>query len=498
MKKSGSKSDLSEMADFGSLQDSGVDLRNYKDQLMKDRNSRTLTLRSLKRPSVSSMRFGQGQMRSIKTSQDTFGEQSTFPFLDPENIIGTFQSMDEAKIRTLMQQITECAESRPRLVMNLMKKTEIFQPIVDALNGEITPEFTIPIMGFISVIFPLCKPPEMNVFVDCDLCFSLYAFITSESEEVINAAIQLIAVLSEECSYARDAMISFGIHTTLMEIAKASQNEALTEACCNALHKIFGNPDPIDSATVMESVNPMAELLSISSVSALESVIDCFVEMTNKIPSIVFMLYDLELYPTIIGFLGNESLTGVTLRLIGNMSVAHPPQIRLMLELDLFNTLLGLLDSDYATCVFWIFSNMLESVPQLMMPLFTEEFVNSVIELVANASFDVKKEAAYFLSTLILFSEADAIPRFMTQEVTDVLVEMLGCGVVMIIVRCIDTLIRFIHISQTNEEYSSYNEIVLDSDIRDRLQDLISPETPVVNERAEYLIQQLESITPSS
>ena len=495
MRASGSRSDFDDLCNFGSMQNSGVDLRNYRDQLQKDRNSRTLTLRSMKRPSISGVRNSVLQVGSCSRNV-SLSDINSIPFLAPNHVIEVFSSQDETAIGTLINQISETAQETPKMVSKMVKDTDIFQPIIDCLNGEISESLTLQILGFIAVIFPLCSIKEMNVFVDCDLCFSLYAFITSDNPTIIGSAIQVVAVISEYSSYARDAIISFGLHTSLMEQAK-TDNEEMSQACCEALNKIFANPDPIDSATIIESVTPMAELLSLTSIPALQSVIECFVEITSKMPSIIFMLYDLELYPTIIGFLSQQELLASTLSLIGNMSVAHPPQIRCMLQLGIFDTLIGLIGTDYSTYVFWIFSNMLESVPQDMLPYFTDDFVSSAISSVLDASFDVKKEASYFLSTLIVFSDPADVPHFMTEDVTDMVVEMLGCGVTMIVLRCIDTLIRFVHIMKTNPECAQYSAILMDSDIIDRLNEIISPDCQFVTERAEYLLQQIQSFSES-
>ena len=138
---------------------------------------------------------------------------------------------------------------------------------------------------------------------------------------------------------------------------------------------------------------------------------------------------------------------------------------------------------------------MLESVPQEMLPYFNDDFISSAISFVIDTSFDVKKEAAYFLSTLIVFSDPEVVPRFMTQEVTDILVEMLGCGVDMIQMRCLDSFFRFIYIMKRNPQYESYLNLLKDSDIMDRLNDLVDPNSPQLTERAEYLLQQLQTFS---
>ena len=496
MRSSGSRSDFDDLCNFGSMQNSGVDLRNYKDQLQKDRNSRTLTLRSMKRPSISGVRNSNFQVGSCSRNLSLL-DVNPLPFLNPEHVAEVFASQDESTIKTLINQIADTFEESPKLISKLAKNTEIFQPIIDCLNGEISESLVVSILQFITIIFPQCTIQGMNAFVDCDLCFSLYAFITSDNPTIIAAAIQVVAVISEQSSYARDAIISFGLHTSLMEQAQAG-DEQLSIACCDALNKIFANPDPIDSATIIESVTPMAQLFSLTSIPALQSVIECFVEITSKMPSIIFTLYDLDLYPTIIGFLSQQELLASTLSLIGNMSVAHPPQIRCMLQLGIFDTLLGLIGTDYATYVFWIFSNMLESVPQDMLPYFTDDLVSNAISSVLDASFDVKKEATYFLSTLIVFSDPETVPHFMTQEITDMVVEMLGCGVTMIVLRCIDTLICFVHVMKTNPECAEFQAILMNTDIIDRLNDTINPDSPFVSERAEYLLQQIQGFEESS
>ena len=133
MNRSGSRTDLDELSMIGSMQNSGVDLTNYKDQLQKDRNSRTLNLRSMKRPSISGLRNANFQIGSLRNS--SLVDLNLLPFMTPENVIQTFQSGDESAVFTLIGQISQTANETPRLVSRLCKTTEIFQPIIDCLNG---------------------------------------------------------------------------------------------------------------------------------------------------------------------------------------------------------------------------------------------------------------------------------------------------------------------------------------------------------------------------
>jgi hypothetical protein len=85
-------------------------------------------------------------------------------------------------------------------------------------------------------------------------------------------------------------------------------SESLTFSAFGGLHKVFGNPEVIDANSLSGCVGPMASFLTLPFLVAVCTALFCFVSMTNKMPSLVFTLYEMELSPMIVKMLTDDSL----------------------------------------------------------------------------------------------------------------------------------------------------------------------------------------------
>jgi hypothetical protein len=190
------------------------------------------------------------------------------------------------------------------------------------------------------------------------------------------------------------------------------------------------------------------------------------------------------MFSRVVEFLDAPELVSPALRLIGNLSIAQPFQLRTMLNAHLAPKLLDLLKSEHAADVFLVLSNLPEAVPALILPLIDAEFVDRLLEIIDTSGYDIQKEATFFLSTLILFSADTELPRFAVAPVTDVLVAMVGCGVEKVVLRCIDTIGKLVRCTGSDAEAVKAVKALAESDLMDRLGELLDdPEQPLVTER---------------
>jgi len=466
----------------------GADLSNYKDQLIKDRNSRTLNMRRLARPKIS----------SISSKGSGFVSHTELQInrsIKSEEIIRGIDNRDSSVIQGVIGFCFDLTIKIRKEIEYVFKNQAIIEKAVESLNDSNDSSFCITMINMIKIIFPIVDEATQHCFIDHDLIFSLLSFLYHENLSLRVSCANLVSVLSEVSGYARDGFISFGLHSVLMEVAASDENTNLMEAACEAIQRIFSNEDPIETSIIMESIRPLSELLRLSSIPALVSILNSFIEVTNKVPSVVFIIYDYNMFPQIFSLLEYSELFETVLSLIGNLCVSNPPQIRSLLELGLFSVLDANLTSKFASKAFWIFSNMLESVPEMMISWFPREFIESIIDTIDSFSLELKKEAVYFLCTMVLFSDAILLMSFMHSKFADSISEMIGCGISAVSIRCIDALIRFLQVYNFNNQGVEFVLFLINTDILDRLRELSDINDSIITERAIYIANQLESFS---
>lgn len=484
-----STSQVGDLDSFSTLNETGADLTRYQEQLRRERNSRTLTLRRIQRPSIKSV---------LNTSNHKLIPQShsaiECPYLDPNCAFACLQTGDFSQIRNFADTLINIAQKSSRLVTPLVSNTEIIDAMVNLITDGTSEQLTTIMMQLVSEVFPISG--NKDYFVDTGIVYSFPDFLDSSSGLIVNSTIVLIGAMAAASNYARDSILSNNLYEQLVDITILNSNDLAAEC----LLKLFSNSSEIDTELMIPAINKMCRILTeTDSAKAKECVLEAFVEMTNKQNQLIFELYDNNLYTLIVQFVQDERLTAVSLHLIGNLSVAQPYQINDMINAGLFPILNQLLTTEYTSDTFWIFSNLLETVTSSVLPLITPEFIANVIEIANTASFEVKKEASFFISTLIIFSDFSSIGVYITEEIIEILVEMLGCGVNLVILRCSDSIIKLMQYVQNDPtQATQFFSMVLDSDIMDRLTEVLETDQRLVNDKANFLYNQLNAIKNAS
>ena len=479
--KSGSRSDLTEEA----YNDNGFDLTKYKQQLVRERNARTLSLRQISRPSLKSV-FG---------SKDRIPKQRLSLGSDRQAQIDAacalFSSGVESQIFGYCNNIINSELQSAQEVKEIAKSPEVAEEMCQSLlSGSFSDETVTAILGAITTIFPLAGE-NCTVFVD-NLCFVIPEFL--EKEALISPIVTFIGVISESSEYARDAVLCMELHKTLCDLAKASADESTTLNICEAIRKIVANPAEIDFQILSDAVPPIIELLDLPYLSCVHSIISALTEMACKMSTLVLTYYDYELYKKVITFIQTPELVDVSLKLIGILSIGQPSHVKAMLDDGMMPILMDLLTTEYAADVFWIFSNLIETLSSAVMSTFDQGFIASVVQLAAPSAFELKKEIAFFLATFALFADAEVVNEFLNDDVIDILVEMLGCGVSIVMLRIVDSLVRMLHQVQVGAAPPDFVSVIEQSDIRKRVSDIAEQSPGVVMDRAEYLISLLDQL----
>jgi hypothetical protein len=357
-----------------------------------------------------------------------------------------------------------------------MKHASFQEVLVNSVTSGV-----IPSIEAFTVIFPLF-PDVHESLVDLGLCLPFWDLKWIPSPEALSSVLSLLACIAEASAYARDAILCLGVHTALIETALSAASENLIVSAVRALHKVFSNRAPIDTSTVTAAVEPMSQLLSLSSPDAVFIAIQCFQRMTTKTPAVVFTMYDLGLFPTVVGMLSNSSLVRAALPLVGNLALGEAAHVETLLQCDLIGVLRGLVRAGvYPADVLWALSNLVESVPRLASAFADPEFVAALTATSAAAVYDVKKETGFLIATLIVVADETGIATFATPEVFELMEEMLECSVALIVVRCIDALLRL----------ARHGNADALGGIGDTLRGLLQHTSAVIGEKAELLLSQI-------
>lgn len=469
-----------------SLKSLGADLSEYRDQLAKERSARTLNLRRTNRPTIA----GFLNKKSIgSASNSKLIDTSNYPFLDPYYAFGQLKKSDPKTLPSFLNSLYVCLQQTPRLANSLLKEEELPAAFNSALMNDLNEDLIIILLRTICLVFKNSSEEQQIKYIDEGLCMCLFDYLSSQSLPLLDVSLTLVDTISEASGYARDSVLCLGLHSFVIDIAKAELSEQITIKACEALNKVFSNNQSIDTNTLTSCIQPVSTLLYLNNVQAVYIVLSCFISMTNKMPALVFNMFDLDLFPLIVGFLNNQELIGVALPLIGNMSVGHLTHIKTLLECNLFDLLMQLIDTEFTADVYWVLSNILESVPHLVFGLFQHTFVQQTVEISLSSSFEVKKEAAFFIATLLLFTESEDLQYFENEELIDLLIEMLGCSSNLIVLRCLDALIRLTYIFENdgNELLS----ILQSRDLEQILTNLISQKSVIIKDRADFLLNRV-------
>lgn len=196
------------------------------------------------------------------------------------------------------------------------------------------------------------------------------------------------------------------------------------------------NTDYIDFNSLIDSFK---DLLDFQSVKIVNLTLLCFVTITNKCSQVVFHLKDLNLFPKFISFLTNDFISA-SLNLIGNLCIPYGFSEPL-LELGLFDKLMNLLNTEHKPDVFNVLSNLIYSIPKRMVDLFDQNFIDQTINNALSSSYKEKKEATYFLATLLIFESKEKLDYFMNQKFFDLFLEMLNCNIPFILSKMLPALI---------------------------------------------------------
>ncbi|KAH0786324.1 hypothetical protein GPJ56_009710 [Histomonas meleagridis] len=473
---------------FTSLRNLDADLTNYEERWCKERTERTNKLRKLFFPNQVHIINHSSSLGTLTKELEQFEKQR----IDTQNAINILSSHDSNAIDNLAKSLITLSSQKPCPLCQILKNEEFLHALSNSLTYDFLSADDLSLLiGALASIFPFCGNLQEDIIND-GICIYLSNFIESDNVKILESCLYLIRSISSSSNYARDAILCMGLYSQLISIAKRQISEPMTIAACECLRIIFSFDDDADSQILTSCISPIIELLQIPLKPAIIQVIECLVEITNKVPSLVFVFFDLGIVGNIISLLDDPDIQGPALKLAGNMSVSQPQQIKEMLSYGLLDKLSKLFHTKYVSDTLWIISNLLESVPDSIAPIFNSNFVQQLIGLSNDCTFEIKKEISFLLATLIVFSSDEITFKMITPEVVGILVEMLGCGCINITMRCLDAIVDFIRVIISVQKFDLF-DVFIEEGLRDRLEDLEDTSNENIAERANYITSQLNN-----
>lgn len=487
-----SSSFFDDLDNFSSLSGSGADLTRYQEQLARERNSRTLNLRHSNRITIAGMLQRQGHNSFTKMS---LNNPLAIPFLNQKQIIDEIKSGNISQIGQIIQNIESVVQKSPKLLKDIFT-SDFYEFLCEAFLSDNSELMQVQLCRLLALVFPHSDPYQDQISEQ--IGFAFYALFDSTSPDLLFATVQLVSSMANSSITARDSFISFGICQSLVDLAQSQRSVELTRAACHTLYCLFGTTQAIDNELLIENVPALFGLLALDDKQSICHIIECFVGMANKYSQLVFTLHGIGLYSSSVEMLKDPELIGPTLHLIGNLSVAEPRHIKDLIEAGVLPILTQLLLTEYVADTFWVLSNLLERTKEDILPFCTPEFISQVIDIIKSSNIHTQTEGSFFLSTVILLSSNEALPSFMNPVIIEILVSMLDCGMHLVVLRCIDTFLKFFRFTLLNpENCAQFLSDLSDSDIKERLEELVQEEDGLITEKACYAASLLEQIGSS-
>ena len=450
------------------------DLHNYHEQFSKMREFQSLSIR--RTSNLASRRH------SASYTLDESG-------LEPSQIIEMLNGCDSNTIlETNLGEIDDM-----RILTKFAISKDLASALVTAVSNheQFQKDALLKILDWIALLFAAAPENVQHVYSDDGLFYTVLDLLETSISP------NLLAMMCQCASadvYARDMMTCLGIHTRLLEIAAQSEDPVLCECCLTCVLVIFRNDGEMEATTVTECVDGLFSLLERNQ----KLVLECFIEMVKQYYSVIPSLFNQGLYDIALRHVVERTeFTKLSLCLLGNLRRSDPKFISALLDKGLFPCLMEMVArQEHLADVYWVLWNIVEAVPTLLIRQIDASFITQTLRICDGCGFDVKKECAFFLATLIILLEVKDIKSFVCIPVMELLSEIMNCGVSCIEGRCIDALGKMLlAVAQSFIPATDLLAMIEECKIRDSLTELTESEDSAVAEHAAWLAYQLESWT---
>ena len=338
-------------------------------------------------------------------------------------------SLSVAEINTLRDSISNNLSSNPEYLAGTT--TSFYAAIVEAMNScDKSVEILRVLFELAAAVFSGLTEDQRTAFTDEGVCFGINDVLDSGNTDVKILICEFITRVTQQSDYICDAFFSVDVYDSLIAMVKDGE-EPLQIAASNALFRLFGDHASILSTILVHSLPLLLDLLRVDSKKAKCYILKALTEVTNQRCSLCPQLLEKGNIKLIVDMLDDDELRSSVLPLIGNLCLSVRDHLEEMFKLELPRKLLQLTRADeYAADAFWALSNLMEGAPDLFSSYEISEekvsnFITLVIEKAHGESLQLRKEAVFFLASLIMFASKKFTEMFMRKDVFDIIVKVL-------------------------------------------------------------------------
>lgn len=403
-----------------------------------------------------------------------------------ETAIAAIKSHDVTQINDLHHFIQDEIKLDSNLIRDMTSSSDFLQALSDMVSEFKSEDILECTYQLAEAFLPILPDKNKIEFVDSGIEFCLPEALNSKNTEFILKTVDFIIFLAKQSEYAIDSLFSFGIHTQLLDIAESNMtiggssiNRVVADHALTGVFTLFGMHENILS-TILQSTLPRVTqmMLDTKDVEEKKILLKTITEITNQRSSFCFILYDCGAVPTIYNMIDDPNYITTALPLIGNLCLSSREHVEELISMGLPKKLVDLLKQpEYAVDAYWCLSNLTEAAPDLVSnKIVNEENMSRLLEFILkdtnSENINLKKEATFFLATLIMFVSRNYQHAFLKHGIFEALVSVLDITTDSVVVaRVLFIFIRFMtHVEHNLEgEYDSFMKLVVDCKLLEKL-----------------------------
>lgn len=497
---------------------------NYSKEFNQQRNSRTLSMRRNNLLTIANFKKTESsrEFNHNNNGSDLLSslKSETQQIITLENFIEIFNSGDVTKTIQLSDMLIKIAKSSSKDLQNSLKNItqskEAGESFGMALSITDSENLLHSLLTSLIFAFPMFSQEAQEEIVNGGVALKVDEILSNFVDKCSNnsctcsdvnlliESCMLITILSKHSSYARDSFLCYSVHERLLNMLTAisssvkqyqsqihekqldAQSNQILNSLAEAVQSIYVTKlnlvDDLGDQITDKLINQMIQLVPILyniNLFALKSIMSCLISIISSYTSVVDIYFDNNLDSICFSMLKNPELTSLTLSLLGNMCATGDPK-RLLPSISvtdehpsLFQILVEMIPTEFSADVFWIMSSLFDNLPGELMNYITTEFIQYIISIGCSSGYQVKKESAFFLATVITKVSASYIPKFAeSAELIDTLIEMLGCGENKVVIRCIYAISYIIRSVESIKGKEAVLMIFSDTELVDQIENL--------------------------